>query len=307
MRRFWGYLSVIIATMLFGLWNTFSKILLNYLNPLTLSAIVYTIAGVFLFLVYFSPLNEKIISKLDKNSQSESFITRKEYGILIITAILGAFLAPFIYLNGLNQITAVNASLLMNVEILFVVIIGIFFLKERFVKADILGFLFIITGTIFLATNGQITNFSPGQVIGTLLIVSAAFLWSIDTSLSKFISKKRELLLVSAIKCSIGGFSLLFLSLIFGQSFALPLNKLPYLLFIGLIIVGFSFILVYFAIKKIGSTRTGSLFSLASLFGAIFAFLILGESFTFTQLFFGFLMLLGVYVFYINESNYDAT
>ncbi len=301
MQRFWGYLSVIIATMLFGLWNTFSKILLGYLNPLTLSALVYSIAGVFLFIVYFSPLNKKIILKLDQNLESESFITRKEYGILLITAILGAFLAPYIYLNGLNQITAVNASLLMNVEILFVVIIGIFFLKERFVKQDILGFLFIITGTVFLATNGQITNFSPGQVIGTLLIISAAFLWSIDTSLSKFISKKRELLFVSAIKCSIGGFSLLTLALIFHESFALPLKELPYLLFIGLIIVGFSFVLVYFAIKKIGSTRTGSLFSLASLFGAIFAYVILGESFTITQLFFGLLMLLGVYVFYKNE------
>ena len=302
MQRFWGYLSVIIATMLFGLWNTFSKILLSYLNPLTLSALVYSIAGVFLFIVYISPLNKKIITKLDQNSKSESFITRKEYGILIITAILGAFLAPYIYLNGLNQITAVNASLLMNVEILFVVIIGIFFLKERFVKEDILGFLLIITGTVFLATNGQITNFPASQIIGTLLIVTAAFLWSIDTSLSKFISKKRELLLVSAIKCSIGGFSLLTLALIFHENFALPLNQLPYLLFIGLIIVGFSFVLVYFAIKKIGSTRTGSLFSLASLFGAIFAYIILGEAFTITQLFFGFLMLLGVYVFYKNEN-----
>ena len=88
------------------------------------------------------------------------------------------------------------------------------------------------------------------------------------------------------------GFSLLTLALIFHENFALPLNQLPYLLFIGLIIVGFSFVLVYFAIKKIGSTRTGSLFSLASLFGAIFAYIILGEAFTITQLFFGFLMLL---------------
>ena len=177
--------------MLFGLWNTFSKILLSYLNPLTLSALVYSIAGVFLFIVYISPLNKKIIKKLDQKFRiCESFITRKEYGILIITAILGAFLAPYIYLNGLNQITAVNASLLMNVEILFVVIIGIFFLKERFVKQDIIGFLLIITGTVFLATNGQITNFPASQIIGTLLIVTAAFLWSIDTSLSKFISEK---------------------------------------------------------------------------------------------------------------------
>lgn len=303
MRRFWGYLSVMMVTVLFGLWNTFSKILLNYLDPLALSALVYSIGGIFLFLIWFSPLKYRILSFLDRDENADLFITRRDYGILIITAIFGSFLAPFVYLTGLDQITAVNASLLMNVEILFVVVIGIFFLKERFVKQDILGFLFIIIGTVFLATNGQIANFQPAQLIGTLLVVTAAFMWSIDTSLSKFLSRKRDLLFISALKCSVGGLGLLTFSLIFGQSFHLPFDKLPYLLFIGLVIVGLSFILVFFAIRVIGSVRTGSLFSLSSLFGAIFAFLILGESFTFAQLFFGFVMLLGVYIFYRNESG----
>ncbi|MCE7698710.1 MAG: EamA family transporter [Methanobacterium paludis] len=57
MNRYWGYLSVITATIFFGIWNTFSKILLQYLDPIALSAIVYTIAGVFLFLVRLSPFN----------------------------------------------------------------------------------------------------------------------------------------------------------------------------------------------------------------------------------------------------------
>ncbi len=305
MRLFWGYLSIIMATLLVGLWTSFSKILLNYLEPLALSGLMYTMAGGALLLLRISPLNSRISSLINKDSQSESTINRREYGILIITAILGSFLAPFVYLNGLNQITAVNASLLMNVEILFVVIIGISFLKERFVKQDILGFIFIITGTIFLATNGQLTNFHPGQVIGTILIVTAAFFWSIDTSLSKFLSKKTDLIWISSLKCGIGGLSLLTLSIIYRQSFHLPTAAIPYLLITGLIIVGSTFLLVYFAIRIIGSTRTGSLFSLASLFGAIFAFLILGESFTMTQLFFGFLMILGVYIFYRNETSYS--
>jgi drug/metabolite transporter (DMT)-like permease len=302
MHRFWGYLSIMIATVLLGLWTSFSKILLNYLDPVVLSALVYTIGGGFLFLLRFSPLNHRITSLLNQDSYVESFVTRKEYGILIITAVFGSFLAPLTYLYGLEQITAVNASLLINVEILFVVVLGIFFLKEHFVKQDILGFLFIIVGTVFLATNGQLINFPPGQVIGSLLIVLAAFMWSIDTILSKYLSVKQDIVLISAVKCSIGGIFLLVLSLLFGQSFALPVDKLPYLFFIGIVIEASSFILVLFAIREIGSTRTGSLFSLASLFGAVFAFLILKESFTFLQLFFGFLMLVGVYIFYKNEK-----
>ncbi|MCE7698712.1 MAG: DMT family transporter, partial [Methanobacterium paludis] len=147
MNRYWGYLSVITATIFFGIWNTFSKILLQYLDPIALSAIVYTIAGVFLFLVRFSPFNNRIMSILDGDANAETVISRKDYGILIITAVAGSVIAPIIYLNGLNLITAVNASLLMNVETLFIIILGILFLKERFHKRDIFGFLFIIVGT----------------------------------------------------------------------------------------------------------------------------------------------------------------
>ena len=43
----WGYLSVIMVTILFGIWNTFNKILLQDLHPLALSASVYVIGSVF--------------------------------------------------------------------------------------------------------------------------------------------------------------------------------------------------------------------------------------------------------------------
>jgi drug/metabolite transporter (DMT)-like permease len=300
MNRYWGYLSVITATIFFGIWNTFSKILLQYLDPIALSAIVYTIAGVFLFLVRFSPFNNRIMSILDGDANAETVISRKDYGILIITAVAGSVIAPIIYLNGLNLITAVNASLLMNVETLFIIILGILFLKERFHKRDIFGFLFIIVGTVFLATNGNIGNFLMGNNIGNVLVIIAALFYGIDTILSKFLSNKRDLILVSAIKCSIGGSILLLLSIMFGMRFSVPLNHIPYLLFIGLVSIGFSFVLVYFAIRRIGSTRTGSIFSLSSLFGAIFAFIILSEPFTISQLLFGLLMLVGVFILYKN-------
>jgi drug/metabolite transporter (DMT)-like permease len=129
-------------------------------------------------------------------------------------------------------------------------------------------------------------------------VITAAFFWSIDTILSKFLSNKRDLLGLSAIKCSIGGIILLIFSLSLGLNLKVPLNHLPYLLFIGFVSIGFSFVMVYYAIRKIGSTRTGSIFPFSSLFGAIFAFLILKEPFTATQLLFGILMLLGVLIIY---------
>ncbi len=294
----WGYLSVLSATVLFGIWNTFSKILLVDLDPLALSALVYCIAGIFLTAVRFSGFNNKLMGMLDSKSEAETFMSRRDYIILIITAIAGSVIAPVIYLNGLNQITAVNASLLMNAEVLFIIVIGIFILKESFQKKEGIGLLLLLIGTIFLATNGNIQNFSVTENFGSILVITAAFFWSIDTTMSKFLSNKRDLLGVSALKCSIGGIILLLISFYLGLNLKIPLNHLPYLLFIGLVSIGFSFVMVYYSIRKIGSTRTGSIFPFSSLFGAIFAFVILNEPFTLTQLSFGLLMLLGVFIIY---------
>jgi drug/metabolite transporter (DMT)-like permease len=296
--RKWGYVSVLAATVLYGIWNTFSKILLQDLDPLALSALVYCIAGIFLFSVRYSGINNRLMGMLDSKFEAETFMTRKDYLILLITATAGSVIAPFIYLSGLNEITAVNASLLMNAEVFFIIIIGIFFLNERFQKKEVVGLILLLIGTIFLAINGEIRNFSVTQSFGTLLVIIAAFFWSIDTTLSKFLSNKRDLLGLSALKCSIGGLVLLTISLLLGLNLTVPINHLPYLLFIGLVSIGFSFVMIYYAIRKIGSTRTGSIFPFSSLFGAIFAFLILNEPFTFQQLLFGLLMILGVYIIY---------
>lgn len=306
MDRYWGYVAVITATVFFGVWNTFSKILLEDIDPLSLAALVYLVAGIFLFLVHFSPLNGKIIGILNKDTEVETGISKKNYMVLIITIIAGAVIAPFVYLNGLNRITAVNASLLLNVEILFIIIIGILFLRESVQKKDIIGFGLLVIGTIFLATNGDLSNISINEGIGSLLVIIAAFFWSIDTTLSKFLSNERDLIIITALKCSGGGLILFLLSLIFGFSFKVPVIHLPYLFFIGIFSIGIAFVLIYFSIRQIGSTRTGSLFALSSLFGALFAFTLLKEPFTIAQALFGLIMILGVFIIYKSEKRINS-
>ena len=298
--RKWGYLSMVAAMIFFGISSTFNKILLADIHPTALAALTYVIAGIFLLGIRLSPLKNKILDLLNQKSKTDDSIKVKDYGILFLTAILGTVLAPIIFLNGLSDTTAVNASLLMNSETLFIIIIGFFFLNERFVRKDFIGFSFLILGTIFLTTNCQIHNISISQDFGNLLILGAAFFWSVDTSLGKLLSGKRDLILISALKCCMGGLILFCLSLILNLSFYVPLYNLPYLLLVGVVSVGCSFVLIYFAIREIGSARVGSIFPLSALFGAIFAFLILGEPFSIMQLLFGILMFLGVYVLYKN-------
>jgi EamA-like transporter family. len=301
MNRSWGYLSALMVALLFGVWFSLDKILLGYLHPLVLAALTYLIASVFLFFINFSPLKTKILNIINRGDELESFMSKKDYGILFLTATFGSLIAPALYLSGLSRITAVNAALLTNVEILFIIIIGIFFLKEKVHKKDILGFAFLLTGAVFLSTN-NLQNISFNQsLFGSILVVSASFFWSMDTSLSKFLSRKQNIIFVTALKSGFGGSILLVMSLIGGLAFTLPLVRVPLLLFIGLVCVSFSLVLIYYSLRVIGSTRTGSIFALSSLFGAVTAFMVLNEPLTTFQLLFGFLMLVGVFILYKGE------
>ncbi|MGZ7049758.1 MAG: DMT family transporter [Methanobacterium sp.] len=303
MNRVWGYVSALMVALLFGVWFSLDKVLLGYLHPFALAALTYLIASAFLFIINFSPLRDRLLDFINRKSEVEDFISRKEYFILFLTAIFGSLIAPALFLSGLSRITAVNAALLANVEIIFIIILGILFLKEKVGKTDILGFAFLLIGAVFLSTNNlQNLSFNQG-LFGSILVISSAFFWSMDTILSKFLSHKRNIIFVTALKTLIGGSILFIISLVMGLSFSLPQDKLPLLLFLGLVCLSFSLPLTYYAIRIIGSTRTGSIFSLASLFGAITAFIALGEPLNVSQLSFGLLMIAGVYILYRGEQT----
>jgi drug/metabolite transporter (DMT)-like permease len=131
-----------------------------------------------------------------------------------------------------------------------------------------------------------------------LLIVAACLFWGIDNNLSKFLCIKEDIVLVTALKCLIGGASLLLLAYALNVNFYVPLSAFPYLISVGAFSIGFSILFFMLGLKEIGSMRTGTIFATSALFGAIFAFIILREQFTVVQVLAGLLMVLGVYVLY---------
>lgn len=303
MNRVWGYISALTVALLFGIWFSLDKTLLGYLHPFTLAALTYLIASAFLFIINFSPIRERLLDFINQKSEVENYITRKEYLILFLTAVFGSLIAPALYLSGLFRITAVNAAFLANAGIIFIIILGVLFLKEKVKKKDFIGFAFLLVGAVFLSTNNFQNLYFNQSLFGSILVIAASFFWSMDTILSKFLSYKRNIIFLTALKSLIGGSILFIISLFMGLSFTLPPDKVPLLLFIGLVCLSFSLPLIYFAIRFIGSTRTGSIFSLSSLFGAITAFLVLGEPLTLLQLFFGILMIAGVYILYMGDIS----
>jgi len=308
MRKVWGYLSIITATVFFGMSATLDKIMLSEMHPITIGAYTYLIAGIFLFMVRQSPLKENILDMINRTDEIESRITGRDYLLLLLTALLSTVIAPVLFLTGLGETTAVNASLLLNIEVLFIIILGYLIFRETLKFKDFLGIMLLVVGAAYLVSGGEFQSlFNNVAVSGNLLVISAAFFWSLDTVLSKFLSKKRDLILLSGIKSSVGGFLLLIIMLILGLSTALPPEMLPYALMVSIFSIGCSFILIYIAVREIGAAMVGSLFPLSSLFGAIFAFLILNEPFSAMQVVSGIVMLTGVIILYWNGMKNSSS
>ena len=236
--------------------------------------------------------------KLD-SSTTEHIITHKDYRTLAFVIICGSIIAPLLLLNGLNQTTAINSSLLLNAEALFTIIIAYVFLNERCARKEYIGIFMLLVGVVFVTTNGAFQGLTLTEnLVGNLLIIGACFFWGIDNNLSKHLSKKRDIVLVTGLKCFIGGSVLLALSFLLGFSFSIPSSAIPYLLFVGAFSIAFSILFFLFALRKIGSMRTGVIFSASSLFGAVLAFLVLQETVSIVQIIAGSVMVLGIYVLY---------
>lgn len=294
----WGYVSAVVSAILFGASSTLNKIALENVNPTVVAGMAYFVAGGLLFIVHLTPLCKKILTKLD-SPDTETKITKKDYKILALVILCGSIIAPLLLLNGLDQTTAINSSLLLNAETLFTVAIAFVFLNERCNKREYVGILLLLVGVIFVTTNAAFQNLTLTQnLLGNLLIIGACFFWGIDNNLSKFLSRKRDIIMVTGLKCFIGGFALLAISFLFGFGFSIPLISVPYILFVGAFSIAFSILFFLFALRKIGSMRTGVIYSLSSLFGAVLAFVVLRESFTIIQLIAGLVMILGIYVLY---------
>ncbi len=292
-------MGAIVSAVLFGISSTLNKIALENVHPLVVAGTIYFVGGILLFAIHSSPLRRVILQLFETSTETEAKISKRDYKVLALVIACGSVIAPLLLLYGLNETTAINAALLLNTESLFTVLIALLFLKEHGTKKDYFAIILMLVSVAFLTTKGEFQNLTlTEEITGNLLIVGACMFWGMDNNLSKFLSKKRDIIKVTGLKCFIGGSILLMMSLILGISLNVPLTSIPYILSVGALSIALSILLFLFALREIGSMRTGIVFSTSSIFGALFAFFTIREELTLIQISAMLIMLLGVYILY---------
>lgn len=294
-----GYLSAIIAAILFGSVSTITKPVLEDLNAFSVSSLTYIIAGLSLVpFLKFSSTNSNSNPNSNNNTIESTENTlnnvikwtnknnKKNYSLLLLTSLCGAVIAPILFFYGLSNTSASDSSILINGEILFSILLAIVFFNEKLIKREIIAVILVLFGIVILTTNMQFSNSFLELNIGNILIVGATLFWALDNNISKIISKTIHIPKIIVLKSLIGG-SLLFMltMVIFGiEEFEVDIFHISYLVFAGSMGFGVSLFFFLNSLKRIGTVKTMLLFSTSSIFGMIFATIFLNENITIYQI-----------------------
>lgn len=196
----------------------------------------------------------------------------RQFGILAIVGILEIAATTFFF-TAIHTIENPGVtSFLGNMGPIFVTILGVTLLKERFNYIEAIGMLLTLTGALIISYTGS-SSLSDMFIKGTGYIVMASLLFSFSTIIVKININKIPPALLSINRAI---FLLLFsfaMMLVFHKSFTIPSGAIGNILIGSLLGPFLTVIAGYNALKYIEASRNSILGSSKSLFVLLGAYL----------------------------------
>jgi drug/metabolite transporter (DMT)-like permease len=284
-----GYVVAIFVAALWGSVSTVGKPILSNVDPLLLSSLVFLISG-----FTFTPLALRT-----KQSDKPK---KRGYIILIITALIGAALAPALYFLGLEKTTASDTAVIGNGETVFSVAFGLLIFREKLRAMGYLALTLIIVGLFIVTTNFQVTDTLFYFNQGNIFVLAATALWGLDNNLSKIVTRYMDTKKMVQLKTLIGGSVLFLVVLGLGISFNVRPDQIIPIIILGVFGFALSLYLYLNSIRLIGVVKASLVASFGVVFGLIFASIFLNENISIYQMIATIMMLFGIYVMYKYEK-----
>ncbi len=163
----WTALGVCIISA--STYNAFAKILTGSLSPLTLFFMSELLTGFFVVLSFGIMPVLRDITKLK---------TRK-FLPLFLVGVTNGTVGPILLFAGLQSSTAVNASLFMNMEMVFLVLLAVMVLHEPFRREHLLSTLAITAGMLTISLRGFTEGLHLYQ--GDILLILSSFSFAVGS------------------------------------------------------------------------------------------------------------------------------
>lgn len=256
------------AAALFGLSAPAAKLLAGSVDPWLLAGLLYLGSGIGLGFY-------RLARRFAGHVESEAPLRRQDLPWLGGAVAAGGIIGPVLLMYGLAVGTAVQSSLLLNLEGVFTALLAWSIFRENFDARIALGMAAIAGGAAVLSWN-------PSEAFAldasALLVAGACLAWAIDNNLTRMVSGG-DPLQIAAFKGIAAGSINVLLATVRQAPWPPPAAILGAGL-VGLVGYGTSLVLFVLALRLLGAARTGAYFSTAPFVGAIAGALALHEPLT---------------------------
>jgi drug/metabolite transporter (DMT)-like permease len=209
-------------------------------------------------------------------------VFKKKYILIITFGALGiSGFNTFLY-YGLQTTTATNALLINSSIPIFIIVLSTLIFRTKITKIQLTGVITSTLGVMYLILKGEISHISELKFTsGDLWIIAACVDWALYTVLLKHKPKELNSFEFFGLTTFIGTIILYVLFLYQGYSFNLDFLENDKVLYSLIYIVIFPSILAFYfwniSTVEVGVNKAGQFTHLMPIFGAILAYLFLGE------------------------------
>lgn len=256
-----GLTRGLLAAVTFGLSAPLISTVTSTGSPLALAGVLYGGSALAL-------LTATVV--LGSKDQ-ESPVRHQDLGPLALLTLIGGIAAPLCLIGGLRLLSAGSASLLLNLEAIFTMVIAVLVGREHLSRQGAAAAALIVAGATVIG-GGSTTGATPE---GALLIALACLGWGIDNNISQRLSI-RDPLQIALFKSIGASLPMLTLAAVTGARFPQP-SEVLIILIIGAVGYGLSIWLDLLALRDLGAAREAVVFATAPFVGAGFAVAILRE------------------------------
>ncbi len=257
-----GYAVGFAAAVLFGVSAPAAKLLLDDVGPQLLAGLLYL--GAFLAVAPIARFGP---------SRHEAKLRRADLPALTGLIVAGGIVAPVLLMVGLQRVSGVTGSLLLNLEGPLTVIVGVAIVGEYLGMKSWAGSTVIFGAGALLTVRGSLGD---ADVLGGVLIVAACLGWAIDNNLTQRLSVRDPFQIVT-VKTGVAATVNIGLALVRGDTVSSWIAVAAALL-LGALAYGISILFDAYALRLLGAAREAAIFATAPFAGALLAIPLLGDT-----------------------------
>ena len=258
-------LAVLGSSILFGASTPLARALVGAMDPWWLAGALYAGSGIGLSLW--------LLARRRGGVSAAPLIARSDVRWLGAAILCGGILAPVAFAFGLRATTGATASLLLNLESVFTVVLAWFLFGEQRNARVVVGMTLIVVACALLA-GGDSAGTTTWK--GAAFIALACLLWALDNNLTRKVAANDAVAIAAAKGVAGGAVNLTLAAIVAGAPPAVP--TLVATAAVGLAGYGISLALFVVGIRGLGVARASAYYGLAPFIGVAVAFAVLGEA-----------------------------